>query len=111
MVEIDIFLDDDGYPTKNALEAIEKWNWNDARGWFKFILRSSTESTDKSEDAVQTSLDTDDPLGGHGSQTSSLSGDAPVSGLLSVCDPLTPGGGQQTQTSTGQNNDDDDIPL
>lgn len=31
------FLDDDGYPTENALEAIEKWHWNDARGWFKFI--------------------------------------------------------------------------
>lgn len=37
MVEIDIFLDDDGYPTENALEAIEKWHWDDARGWFKFI--------------------------------------------------------------------------
>jgi len=31
------FLDDDGYPTENALEAIEKWHWDDARGWFKFI--------------------------------------------------------------------------
>jgi len=31
------FLDEDRYPTKNALEAIEKWHWDDARGWFKFI--------------------------------------------------------------------------
>ncbi len=31
------FVDDDGYPTENALEAIEKWHWDDARGWFKFI--------------------------------------------------------------------------
>lgn len=31
------FLDEDGYPTENALEAIEKWHWDDARGWFKFI--------------------------------------------------------------------------
>ena len=31
------FLDDDGYPTDDALEIIELWHWNDARGWFKFI--------------------------------------------------------------------------
>ena len=30
-------LDDDGYPTEDALEAIEIWHWDDARGWFKFI--------------------------------------------------------------------------
>lgn len=30
-------LDDDGYPTEDALEAIERWHWDDARGWFKFI--------------------------------------------------------------------------
>jgi len=31
------FLDEDGYPTEHALEVIEKWHWNDAKGWFKFI--------------------------------------------------------------------------
>ena len=31
------FLDEDGYPTENALEAIEIWHWDDARNWFKFI--------------------------------------------------------------------------
>lgn len=31
------FTDEDGYPTENALEAIEIWHWDDARGWFKFI--------------------------------------------------------------------------
>jgi hypothetical protein len=31
------FIDDDGYPTGDALEAIELWDWKDARGWFKFI--------------------------------------------------------------------------
>ena len=31
------FLDDDGYPTEDALEIIEKWHWDDAKGWFKFI--------------------------------------------------------------------------
>ena len=31
------FLDEDGYPTEIALEAIEKWHWDDARGWFEFI--------------------------------------------------------------------------
>ena len=31
------FLDDDGYPTENALEIIEKWHWDDIPGWFKFI--------------------------------------------------------------------------
>ena len=31
------FLDEDGYPTENALEIVEKWHWDDARGWFKFI--------------------------------------------------------------------------
>ena len=30
-------LDDDGYPTEIALEAIEKWHWDDIPGWFKFI--------------------------------------------------------------------------
>jgi hypothetical protein len=31
------FLDDDGYPTDDALEIIKLWHWDDARGWFKFI--------------------------------------------------------------------------
>ena len=30
-------LDDDGYPTEDALEIVEKWHWDDAKGWFKFI--------------------------------------------------------------------------
>lgn len=29
--------DDDGYPTDLALEAIEKWHWDDPKGWFEFI--------------------------------------------------------------------------
>lgn len=31
------FLDEDGYPTEQALEVIEKWHWDDISGWFKFI--------------------------------------------------------------------------
>ena len=31
------FLDDDGYPTDDALEIIEKWHWDDIFGWFEFI--------------------------------------------------------------------------
>ena len=31
------FLDEDGYPTDDALEIIALWHWDDARGWFKFI--------------------------------------------------------------------------
>lgn len=30
-------LDEDGYPTDEALEAIQLWHWDDARGWFDFI--------------------------------------------------------------------------
>lgn len=33
----DDLLDDDGYPTDGALEIIEKWHWDDIKGWFKFI--------------------------------------------------------------------------
>ncbi len=31
------FLDEDGYPTEDALDLIEKWHFSDAKGWFKFI--------------------------------------------------------------------------
>lgn len=31
------FLDDDGYPTDDALTIIEKWHWDDIKGWFDFI--------------------------------------------------------------------------
>jgi hypothetical protein len=31
------FLDEDGYPTEQALEVVEKWHWEDIPGWFKFI--------------------------------------------------------------------------
>lgn len=31
------WLDEDGYPTEDALELIEKWHFNDAKGWFNFI--------------------------------------------------------------------------
>lgn len=37
LLDIGNFLDEDGYPTEDALEIIEKWHWDDARGWFKFI--------------------------------------------------------------------------
>ena len=30
-------LDEDGYPTLEALEIVEKWHWFDAKGWFEFI--------------------------------------------------------------------------
>ena len=30
-------IDEDGYPTDEALHIIEEWHWSDARGWFKFI--------------------------------------------------------------------------
>jgi hypothetical protein len=31
------FLDEDGYPTDEALDLIEIWHWTDTDGWFKFI--------------------------------------------------------------------------
>ena len=31
------FLDDDGYPTEDACEIIENWDFNDSKGWFEFI--------------------------------------------------------------------------
>jgi len=30
-------LDEDGYPTDDALIIIENWYWNDSKGWFEFI--------------------------------------------------------------------------
>lgn len=30
-------LDEDGYPTEEALQLIEKWSYEDAENWFKFI--------------------------------------------------------------------------
>ena len=30
-------LDDDGYPTDEALQIVEAWHWTDAAGWFNFI--------------------------------------------------------------------------
>ena len=32
-----VFVNDDGYPTDDALEIVKLWHWDDARGWFKFI--------------------------------------------------------------------------
>lgn len=31
------FLDEDGYPTDDALTIIELWHWDDIKGWFNFI--------------------------------------------------------------------------
>lgn len=31
------FLDDDGYPTDDALEIVKLWHWDDQKGWFEFI--------------------------------------------------------------------------
>lgn len=31
------FLDEDGYPTEEALDKIANWDCNDHEGWFKFI--------------------------------------------------------------------------
>lgn len=30
-------LDEDGYPSDYALDLIEAWPWDDAKGWFEFI--------------------------------------------------------------------------
>ena len=29
--------DEDGYPTENALNIVEKWHWIDPKGWFEFV--------------------------------------------------------------------------
>ena len=31
------FIDDDGYPTEDALTVIELWPYDDSAGWFDFI--------------------------------------------------------------------------
>ena len=30
-------LDEDGYPTERTLWAVEKWPWDDPKGWFAFL--------------------------------------------------------------------------
>ena len=30
-------LDEDGYPTNEALHIVEEWHWTDPKGWFDFI--------------------------------------------------------------------------
>jgi len=37
LISLDELLDDDGYPTDDALTIVEKWPWEDAKGWFDFI--------------------------------------------------------------------------
>jgi hypothetical protein len=37
LIEHNELLDEDGYPTDAALDAIKLWHFSDARGWFKFI--------------------------------------------------------------------------
>ena len=37
LIEHNELLDDDGYPTDAALDAIKLWHWSDAKGWFEFI--------------------------------------------------------------------------
>jgi hypothetical protein len=37
LIEHNELLDEDGYPTDAALDAIKMWHWTDAKGWFKFI--------------------------------------------------------------------------
>lgn len=33
------FLDEEGYPTQRTLWALEKWPFDDAKGWFSFLHR------------------------------------------------------------------------
>lgn len=37
LIEKGDYLDDDGYPTDDALTIIELWHWDNFKGWFKFI--------------------------------------------------------------------------
>ena len=30
-------IDEDGYPTEEALQIVESWHWSDPKGWFDFI--------------------------------------------------------------------------
>jgi hypothetical protein len=37
LIEKGDYLDEDGYPTDDALTIIKLWHWDDFKGWFKFI--------------------------------------------------------------------------
>ena len=37
LIEHNELLDEDGYPTDAALDAIKLWHFSDSKGWFKFI--------------------------------------------------------------------------
>ena len=37
ILDTDDLLDEHGYPTDGALEIVEKWHWDDIKGWFDFI--------------------------------------------------------------------------
>ena len=37
LINHDLLLDDDGYPTQYALDLIWFWHFSDPRGWFDFI--------------------------------------------------------------------------
>ncbi len=37
VIETGDCLDEDGYPTDDALKLVEIWHWSDPKGWFNFI--------------------------------------------------------------------------
>jgi hypothetical protein len=37
LMQDDDLVDEDGYPTDNALEIVRIWHWIDAKGYFEFI--------------------------------------------------------------------------
>ena len=45
-------LDDDGYPTDEALDLIAKWDYKDIAGWFEFIQSLWALTDWKIEDAT-----------------------------------------------------------